>query len=414
MSAVRRTASALLLVGGLVGLAAGAAQVQAAVPTCAGERATLVGTSGSDELVGTRHRDVIVGGAGDDVINGRGGSDLICGGPDADEIQGGRGNDVLRGDGDRLGRDVTGTYLVGDVLIGGPGDDQLVGGFDDRPAQTRRRPDTVSWTDSPQGVVVDLSTGTATGLGNDTIEPSRRLGVRGSPYADQITGSARPDVIAGDAGDDQIRAGDGGDTIFTELASAPEGAFDDADTVTAGPGADLVSSQAGRDRVLGGGGNDFVEAYSPAPTAVLAGPGNDYVAQRLVDTSGAETDGGPGADVVSLYGTLLEGRSPRVEVTVDLRSGSTSADVSPAATGRIGGYEQHRLVGEVAWAFYGTTGADRVWAITGGPLRAWTYAGDDTVTATDVADFVNAGAGTDAVWGKGGADTCLHAERGTC
>ncbi len=188
----------------------------------------------------------------------------------------------------------------------------------------------------------------------------------------------------------------------------------DDDAVDAALGPDLVSSQAGRDRVQGGEGDDFVEAYSPAPTTVVAGAGDDYVAQHLVATAGAQTYGGTGADVVSLYGKLLEGRSPRVEVTLDLRTDSTSADVVPAATGRIGGYEQHRLVGNLAWVFHGSAVTDRVWAITGGPLRAWTYAGNDSVTATDRVDFVDAGRGTDVVWGRGGADTCRSAERGAC
>jgi Ca2+-binding RTX toxin-like protein len=413
VSAVRVTAPALLLVSGLAA-GAPAVPVQAAVPTCAGERATLVGTARPDNLVGTPGRDVIVGRAGDDVIHGRGGRDLICGGGDADELRGGPGDDSLRGAGDRLGSDVTGTYLVGDVLLGGPGDDRLAGGFDDRSAQTRRRPDTVSWADSPRGVVVDLVAGTATGLGVDTIPPATRLRVQGSPYADQITGSRRPDVIAGEAGDDRISAGGGADKVFTERATIPAGALDDADVVDAGPGPDLVSSQAGQDRLQAGEGDDFVEAYSSAPTTVVAGAGDDYVAQHLVDSSGAGTFAGTGVDRVSLYGKPLEGRSPRVQVTLDLRSGTTTADVGPAATGRIGGYEQHRLIGNLAWEFHGRTVTDRVWAITGGPLRAWTYAGNDTVTATDRVDFVDAGPGTDVVWGRGGADTCRSAERGKC
>jgi Ca2+-binding RTX toxin-like protein len=384
------------------------------VPTCGGARATVVGTGGSDHLVGTPARDVIVGKAGDDVIEGRGGGDLICGGPDADQLRGGVGADVLLGGADRRGTDVTGTFLVGDILLGGAGNDRLVGGFDDRSVQTRRRPDTVSWADSPRGVVVDLAAGTASGFGADTIQPETRLRVQGSPYADQITGSAGPDVLAGEAGDDLISAGTGADQVFTERATLRPGTLDDADVVNAGPGPDLVSSQAGQDRVRGGDGDDFLEAYSPAPTTVVAGPGDDYVAQDLVDTPGAQTLGGAGADIVSLYGKRLEGRSPRVEVTVDLRAGSTSAEVVPPATGRIAGYEQHRLIANLAWVFHGTTGADRVWAITGGPLHAWTYAGNDSVTGTDRADVVYAGGGTDVVWGRGGADTCRGAERGAC
>jgi Ca2+-binding RTX toxin-like protein len=413
VSVVRLTAPALLLVAGLVA-GAPAATGQAAVPTCAGERATLVGTARSDDLVGSARRDVIVAGAGDDVVEGRGGNDLICGGGDADQLRGGAGDDELRGNADRRGSDVTGTFLLGDVLLGGPGDDLLQGGFDDRSVQTRRRPDTVSWTDSSRGVLVDLAAGTATGFGTDSIPSSPRLRVQGSPFADRITGSDGPDVIEGGGGDDQISAGGGGDQVFTERSTVRANTIDDADLVNAGPGPDLVSSQAGQDRLQGGEGDDFVEAYSPAPTTVLAGSGDDRVAQYLVDTSGANTSGGRGVDLVSLYGKLLEGRSPRVELTLDLRTSSTSADVVPAATGQISGYEQHRLIGNLAWVFHGTTVGDRLWAITGGPLRAWTYDGNDSVTATDRADFVSAGPGIDEVWGHAGADTCRSAERGKC
>lgn len=412
MSALRCTIPALLLVTGVTAVAS-TSQVQAAAPTCAGEPATIVGSSRADDLVGTRKRDVIVGLGGDDVIAGRGGDDLICGGAGADELRGGGGNDSLHGDSDRLGSDVTGTYLVGDVLHGGPGDDRLDGGFDDRSAQARRQPDTVSWEDAPGGVVVDLAAGMASGLGSDRISANRRLRVVGSQFADQIVGSIRPDVISGEGGDDQIRAGAGADTIFTERSKVGPDVLPDDDVVDAGPGDDLVSSQAGADRLLGGDGDDFLEAYSDEPTTVVAGSGNDYVAQHLVGASGAKTWGGPGTDVVSLFGKPLEGGASRTEVTVDLRTKTVSSDV-PAATGRFGGFEQHRLIGRLAWRFHGTSGPDRLSTPTGGPLSAWTYEGNDSVTASDRADFVHAGPGTDVVWGRGGDDTCRSAERGVC
>ena len=413
MSALRRTAPVLLLVGGLA-VGSPASQVQAATPSCAGQTATIVGTTRDDRLVGTARRDVIAGRGGDDVIEGLGGNDLVCGGADADVLRGGVGDDALYGNGDRLGSDVAGSFLVGDILLGGPDDDRLVGGFDDRAAQSRRRPDTVSWSDAPRGVVVDLATGTASGFGADRIAATTRLRVVGSPYADQLTGSARPDVVSGEGGDDLIAAGDGSDTVFTERAALAPDVLPDDDVVDAGAGSDLVSSQAGRDRVQGRDGDDFLEAYSVEPTTVVAGPGDDYVAQNLVAGSGAQAWGGAGVDVISLFGTLLEDRSPRTEVTIDLRAGTTSADVVPPATGRIGGYERHRLIGNVAWRFHGRPVADRLLIGTGGPLNAWTYEGNDTVTASERPDFVYAGAGTDTVWGGGGADTCRSAERGRC
>ncbi len=203
MSAVRLTAPALLLVAGAGCRRPGGTSG----PPCPPARRA----SDPGRLCPVRRprraptaRDVIVGRAGDDDINGRGGNDLICGGGDADELRGGLGDDSLRGGGDRLGSDVTGTFLVGDVLLGGPGDDKLVGGFDDRSAQTRRRPDTVSWVDSPRGVVVDLVAGTATGFGADTIPPSHeaaraRVAVRrpdhrvDRPRCDRGRGGRRPD-----------------------------------------------------------------------------------------------------------------------------------------------------------------------------------------------------------------------------
>lgn len=386
----------------------------AATPSCKGKVATIVGTSGPDTLVGTGKRDVIVGLAGGDVISGLGGDDLLCGGMGADLLEGGPGHDQLWGGDDRYAEDPAGSYLLGDTLVGGPGDDLLSGGWDDRKVDTRRRPDTVSWADATGGVDVDLSTGTATGSGTDTITLLPRLAVQGSSYDDTVTGSDGPDLISGEGGDDVILGGDGDDTIYTEAATVSSDADADNDVVGAGPGNDLVSSQVGRDALSGGAGRDFVEAYSAAPTSVAAGPGHDYVAQNVVPTAGLVSEGGGGRDTVVFYGTLLEGRTPRTEFVVDLRTGTTSADVEPEATGTVGGYQEFRFVGRLDWRFFGSAEVDRVWAITGGPLRARLAAGDDWVTGTDRDDLLNGGIGTDEAWGRGGDDECEGMERGAC
>lgn len=87
-----------------------------AVPTCAGQRATIVGTSGDDVLRGTPRRDVFVGNAGNDQIFGAAGNDIICGNAGNDLIQGGPGADlIIGGYGD-------------DRIIGGDGHDDLRGG----------------------------------------------------------------------------------------------------------------------------------------------------------------------------------------------------------------------------------------------------------------------------------------------
>ncbi len=63
--------------------------------SCWIERATIVGTPGSDRIVGPAQGDVIQGGSGNDVILGRGGHDIICGGGGADVIRGASGGEIM-------------------------------------------------------------------------------------------------------------------------------------------------------------------------------------------------------------------------------------------------------------------------------------------------------------------------------
>jgi hypothetical protein len=84
--------------------------------TCAGRRATLLGTDAPERLKGTSATDVIVGFGGRDVIQGLAGNDVICGGGAGDELIGGKGRDRLLGEAGK------------DRLKGGPGNDKLVGG----------------------------------------------------------------------------------------------------------------------------------------------------------------------------------------------------------------------------------------------------------------------------------------------
>jgi len=99
---------------------------QAAAPAmCKGHVATLVGTSGGDQIVGTPARDVIQARGGADEIRARGGNDLVCAGGGNDDIRGGRGGDhVYAG----LGADELRGSAGRDRLHGGRGNDELFGG----------------------------------------------------------------------------------------------------------------------------------------------------------------------------------------------------------------------------------------------------------------------------------------------
>jgi Ca2+-binding RTX toxin-like protein len=100
---------------------------------CRGLQATLVGTSGNDELVGTAGDDVIAGLEGDDVIQGLSGNDVVCAGSGRDVVRGGGGRDVILGQEDndasagQGGRDLIKAGAGRDTVRGGAGNDKLRG-----------------------------------------------------------------------------------------------------------------------------------------------------------------------------------------------------------------------------------------------------------------------------------------------
>jgi hypothetical protein len=89
---------------------------QASEPTCLGQQATILGTSGADTIAGTAGSDVIVGLAGADLIDGLGGNDLLCGSEGGDSLSGRAGSDQISGGSGN------------DLLSGGPGSDAATGG----------------------------------------------------------------------------------------------------------------------------------------------------------------------------------------------------------------------------------------------------------------------------------------------
>jgi Ca2+-binding RTX toxin-like protein len=113
---------------GLHELLADVYAVPPAVPTCDGQRATLVVTTAAAPFTGTPGPDVIVGSDGRDVVNGGGGADVICGRGDDDVLYGGYGPDRLLGD---TGDDFLAGGADGDRIVDTDGEDRLVGGAGD-------------------------------------------------------------------------------------------------------------------------------------------------------------------------------------------------------------------------------------------------------------------------------------------
>jgi Ca2+-binding RTX toxin-like protein len=236
---------------------------------CFGRRPTIVGTSRADVLEGTRGRDIISGLGGKDTIKGLGGNDIICGFNGADTIIGGSGADLLSGDGgndsvsggagdfDNLwgssGNDAlnggggfdwvlyrgapgpvtldlsagaatgegTDTLSGLEGVVGSRFDDVLTGGDANNTFQAEDGNDTIdggggldfaSFFLSPAPVTVDLTAGTATGEGTDTLAGIENV-VGSGDFGDTLMGDAQANMLLGSGGDDSVSGGDGDDEL---------------------------------------------------------------------------------------------------------------------------------------------------------------------------------------------------------
>ena len=460
-----------------------------AAPSCFGKSATIVGSAGNDVLRGTPRADVIHGLSGDDRIIGRAGNDRICagqgedlvragggrdrvdagtssrattiyggggpdliydraGGGDSQNVYGGNGNDVIRaGDsnvGDLLvGGDGDDTILQGDGpsgITGGPGDDIMRAGSE---RDRRSGVDVLRFEAAPSAVVIDLSSGIATGWGRDEIDDFEW--VYGSQGADAITGDGAPNVIAGLGGNDVLHGLGGADHLtgggVNNTRFERPGTGDDR--LEGGEGDDELLGRDGDDVYVGGAGRDravFRDATSPVSADLAAGTavgeGSDTLAEieelegsGLPDTllgdegdnglfgnggagevlrgrggddvlgvrSSVDADGGEGSDTVNYedYGYT--------EVTVDLALDSDSAGNTLTSIENLLPPLTARFVA------YGDEGPN---TIVGGNLDDQLHGrgGDDIMRGGGGDDDLDGGEGIDVLDGEEGTDTCVNGE----
>ncbi len=236
----------------------------------------LYAGSGNDLVYGGSGDDLVFGEDGDDQLFGESGHDQLYGGLGVDQLDGGTGDDLLSADAG-----------VGNVLIGGEGNDRIYGsdegGFD---------PD---FTDQVWfGDVIDA------GDGNDSVWA---LGgsdyIVAGPGADFIDGGAGADYIRGGDGDDELWAGSGsGDELFGDAGDDRlYGSHQGNDRIHGGLGNDRLRGQGGNDELHGDEGDDELDGglgidllYGGAGYDVLRGGG-----------VGDMLDGGDGNDI--LYGS---------------------------------------------------------------------------------------------------------------
>jgi Ca2+-binding RTX toxin-like protein len=199
----------------------------------------LAGGDGNDSLTGWWGNDTLYGGNGDDTLQGLDGNDKEYGGAGADSLFGGNGSDRLEGgagDDALSGDDPRDGAVSADVMLGGPGRDQVNYQWYSKPVTVdldgAARDDGQSGEHDTVGADVEDIAG---GSGSDRLT--------GNAAANDITGWNGNDVIHGLGGDDVLDGLGGRDTVYGDAGDdlifgqdSPEAAdrLDGGDNATAG------------------------------------------------------------------------------------------------------------------------------------------------------------------------------------
>jgi Ca2+-binding RTX toxin-like protein len=368
--------------------------------------ADAFGLGGNDDITLPNGGEFVTGGEGDDTITVIGGLEGPAqGGPGNDkmfgrELDGNEGNDLLMAPDE--GGDLRGSEGR-DILKGGPGVDGLRpdGPFVGAPTDDDRVSggggiDNLDYGSAPRAVTVNLSRGTATGAGTDTLTGIENVG-----------GSRHGDTLIGDSGANDITDGDFPVTQASDKLVGGGG----NDRLRAASGADTLEANGENDFLFGGHGNDFL----------AAGPGNDeLVGQGLAPhptlPPGPSDDdtlnGGSGRDLADFRGApsavianLIEGTATGegfdtlegVEDLIGSRFGDTLTG-NAASNFLHEGQESSSFNGNDT--LIGARGADRLIAIFGNDTASGSQ-GNDHI---DVTDQVS---GNDTANGAAGTDLCL-------
>src|SRR6266545_5096347 len=263
-----------------------------------------------------------------------------------------------------------------DILVGGPGGDALNGGAGIS--------DFAFYFGAPGPMTVDLTAGTATGDGSDTLTGVEGIG--GSGFDDVLTGNAASNFLFGDAGNDTLAGGDG-----------------DNDGLWGGDGDDALD---------GGSGEDFVSfvftqfgVTANLTTGTATGEGSDTLAniEDIVGTKHHDTltgDAGPNVFLPLVGNDGIDGSGGTDTVSYEVSPSAVTANLS---TGTATGEGTDTLT-----AIENLNGSPLNDNLTGdaGPNVLHGLAGTDTLSGSDGDDTLTGDEGTDTVDGGIGTDTC--------
>ena len=313
----------------------------------------IEGTAGDDTLRGTAEDDVINGGTGSNTLTGADGDDLLtatirAGSESVNVIHGGRGEDTARFDtteglminlgtdsfshnldvmeveniiggsgADFIHGDSNDNTLSGrdgnDGLWGEGGDDTLIGGSGRDYLDGGEGTDTVSYEYSATGVTVDLDTRVAPD--GDTFNSIENL--RGSAFADTLSGDSNSNRLEGGAGNDILNGQRGNDVLV---------GGDGTDTLNAGEGSDVLVVSGDDTATATDGYDAFVlEADTRNATLNVSGTGNVLDLRNMAGSVSVLPLSSP-ANSYRVQLTTDGADTPLTVATVSLTGSSTLAD----------------------------------------------------------------------------------------
>ena len=457
ISVSRNAAGNLLVNGGAVAIAGGAASVaNTTVIQVFGQfgndhlslneangalpRAFLFGGSGNDTAIGGSGNDMLFGQSGNDTLLGKGGFDLLFGGSENDVLTGGDADDQVFGEsGD-------------DRMIWNPGDDTDLneGGAGTDTVEVNGGNGSEIFTTTANGARVrfdrlnpapfSIDIGTSENLvvnmngGDDQFSATGNLAALIKITVDAGIGN---DTVLGSNGIDVLRGGDGDDFIDGQQGNdvAFMGAGNDVFQWDPGDGSDTVEGEAGTDSMLfnGSAGNEIFDiSANGSRVRFTRNLGNIVMDLNGVETIDLNTLGGTDSTTVhnmsgtelatvniDLAGTLggIAGDGAADVVIVEGTNGNDIIDVFGAGTSAavLGVAAQvnikHSEGANDALVINALAGGDGVTATTlpAGVIKLTIDGGadDDVLLGSQGADVFHGGSGDDFVFGDNGNDVAF-------
>lgn len=430
-------------------------------PAFSGGNDVIFGGDDNDTIFGQVGDDYISGDLGNDLLDGGVGNDILLGGASADILIGGDGFDTadysgspqavnidlelhigLGGDaqGDTLFsiEKVIGTHL-NDILIGDANNNEFVGGPGADVIDGRLGIDTVDYSQSIQGVNVDLLFGS--GLGGDAEGDilSSIENVIGSNLADKLAGDSNNnilkagggnDILIGRSGADVLDGGAGIDTVTYRDASAGVvvnlitggtggealgDSYISIENITGSNFADTLVGDNSDNVIIGGAGPDSMDGGLGIDTLDYQGSNAGVVVSLVAGvSSGGDAQGDTNVNFENLLGSIfddtLEGNAS--VNFLDGRQGVNTLSYASSVLGvnvnlQINTVSGGNAQGDTILNFkniIGTNVADTLVALNSGSIISG-RGGADTIIGAGGDDILLGGSGNDAIQGLAGNDT---------